>query len=419
MGNAERVWEKVHALAREGFSGEFGKPKQKLTSNAEWQKLRATGTRLWLDTGDIDEAAKLFTAEFDALTTNNTLLNKEVQKGIYDGLVKKAAGAIREAAPDIDARTLLLEIAFVLNAYHGLRLVERFDAFVSVELHTDLAHDVERSLSYAKRYHAICPERFIVKVPFTPAGLLTTRKLGVFGIPVNFTLGFSARQNYVAALVANPEYVNVFMGRIGAFLADNKLGSGEQAGEKATLATQRALLALRAAGRSHSRLIGASMRGGPQVGALAGLDVYTMPPKVAAEYLAKPLAEVRNEVEKDPAAPFAAGVTSESLHAEALWDVSAPFKACVDALMKLNIDGMTPEVLQAHFQEDGFGDFLPEWSDEDVKAATRDGKIPVYSVWRERLTAGEVGLDALLNLSALQSFTTDQKALDDRVQSLI
>lgn len=58
-----------------------------------WKGLRATGTELWLDTGDIDAAAGLWTREFTALTTNNTLLNKEVQKGIYDGVIQDPAGS--------------------------------------------------------------------------------------------------------------------------------------------------------------------------------------------------------------------------------------------------------------------------------------------------------------------------------------
>jgi transaldolase len=46
-----------------------------------WQNLRETGTELWLDTGDMDEAARNWTREMTALTTNNTLLNTEIQKG--------------------------------------------------------------------------------------------------------------------------------------------------------------------------------------------------------------------------------------------------------------------------------------------------------------------------------------------------
>jgi len=216
---------RVYEFVREGFAHKFGKPAVTAKEDLEWRKVRGAGTRLWLDTGDIDEAAKLWNSSFDALTTNNTLLNKEIQKGIYDDLVAKAARIVLEAAPQISEADLILEIAFILNAHHALRLVDRFDAFVSVELHTDLSNDVERTVAYGKRYFAICPERFYVKVPLTPSGYLSARKLVLAGIPINFTLGFSARHNYVAALLTKPDYVNVFLGRLNSVVADNKLGT--------------------------------------------------------------------------------------------------------------------------------------------------------------------------------------------------
>ncbi len=52
--------------------------------NSFWESLTQTGTEIWLDTGDMDEASALWCSEMTALTTNNTLLNKEIQKGIYD-----------------------------------------------------------------------------------------------------------------------------------------------------------------------------------------------------------------------------------------------------------------------------------------------------------------------------------------------
>ena len=286
----------VQAFARDGFAHQFGKPSVPVKDDPEWRKVRDTGTRLWLDTGDIDEAGKLWNSSLDALTTNNTLLNKEIQKGIYDDLVAKAARVVLDASPKISPQDLVLEIAFILNAHHALRLVNRFDANVSVELHTDLAGDVDRTVAYGKRYFAICPERFYVKVPLTPAGYLSARKLAAAGIPLNFTLGFSARHNYVAALLTKPDYVNVFLGRLNSVVADNKLGDGRNVGEKATLATQRALLDLRNAGRTKTRLIAASIRSGEQIGALAGVDVHTMPTKAAAEYRAKPLPNPTSQV---------------------------------------------------------------------------------------------------------------------------
>lgn len=406
-----RLEQAVHEFARSGFQ----LPSLATSSSdVEWAKLRAVGTRLWLDTGDLDEAAKLWVAEFEALTTNNTLLNKEIQKGIYDNLVGEAATMIRHVAPDISERELVLEIAFTLNACHGLRLVEKFDANVSVELHTDLAHDVRRTVAYGKRYYGICPERFYVKVPLTPSGYLGARQLVEAGVPINFTLGFSARQNYLAALLTQPAYVNVFMGRLNSFVADNKLGTGVNVGEKATLATQRALLTLRKADRTKTQLIGASIRSGAQIGDCAGVDVFTMPPKAAAEYRSKPRANPISRVGNDPDIPLAPGVTLEQFNGDSLWQVTPQFKETVETLLKRDLDKLTPADLQAQFP-----DMLPRWSEAEVAIAAKDGKIPQHSTWRTRLESGQVGLDALMNLSALQSFATDQKALDDRIRSLL
>lgn len=409
----------VHAFVRQGFTHAFGEPRVDLAKDAEWTKVRATGTQLWLDTGDMEEALQCYTADFEALTTNNTLLNREVQKGIYDSLIPEAAKVVRGAAPSASERDVLLEIGFILNAYHALRLVEEFDAYVSVELHTDLANDVERSVEYGRRYYAICPERFIVKIPLTPAGYLSARQLSLEGIPINFTLGFSARHNYVAALVSQPAYVNVFLGRIGAFLDDNELGSPENAGEKASLSTQRELLTLRETGRSETRLIAASMRNASQVADLAGTDVYTMPPKVAVGYLKEPSETVSNQVENDPAPSLSDGVSLEDFAGSSLWEVSDGFKEVVKALLNASLDSLSAAAVQDHFASSGFGDFLPHWSEEDIQTVTDDGKIPVFATWQDRLSSGAIGLDALLNVSALYSFATDQKALDDRIESLI
>ena len=410
---------KVQEFAREGFTHQFGKPAVAVKDDPEWRKVRDAGTRLWLDTGDIDEAGKLWNSSFDALTTNNTLLNKEIQKGIYDDLVAKAARVVLEAAPKISQQDLILEIAFILNAHHALRLVDKFDANVSVELHTDLAGDIERTVAYGKRYFAICPERFYVKVPLTPAGYLSARRLVQAGIPLNFTLGFSARHNYVAALLTQPGYVNVFLGRLTAVVVDNKLGDGRNVGEKATLATQRELLDLRKAGRTKTKLIAASIRSGAQIADLTGVDVHTMPTKAAAEYRAHPPAQVKSHVANDPEVPLASGVTLAQFGGETLWTVPPKFKGAVEDLLKKNLDSLKPEDLQTHFEKAGFGDFLPRWSTADIQTATKDGKIPVYSTWKDRLASGKVGLDALMNLSALYSFATDQKALDDRIRSLL
>jgi hypothetical protein len=112
-------------------------------------------------------------------------------------------------------------------------------------------------------------------------------------------------------------------------------------------------------------------------------------------------------------------VRLDDFNGKTLWEVPDAFKSCVEDLLKEDVDALTPEDLQAHFEDAGFGDFLPLWSDEDRQTVASDGKIPVYERWREGLSSGKIGMDALMNISALYSFATDQKALDDRVKSLI
>ncbi|OGV34986.1 MAG: hypothetical protein A2020_10645 [Lentisphaerae bacterium GWF2_45_14] len=68
-----------------GFNDEDMASKEKLPC---WENLRERGTELWLDTGDISQASAIWNGSFSGLTTNNTLINKEVQKGIYTSLSK-------------------------------------------------------------------------------------------------------------------------------------------------------------------------------------------------------------------------------------------------------------------------------------------------------------------------------------------
>jgi transaldolase len=89
-----------------------------------------------------------------ALTTNNTLLNNEIQKGIYDSFVPRAL----ELVSHLPVGEQVKEIAFILNARHGLRLAKKFGGMVSVELHTDTAHDIDAIVSYGLRYRELCPE---------------------------------------------------------------------------------------------------------------------------------------------------------------------------------------------------------------------------------------------------------------------
>lgn len=384
-----------------------------------WAAVAKTGTSLWLDTGDIDAAKELWVQEFVALTTNNTLLNKEVQKGIYDELVPGTAKLLQDKGATGD--DVVQEIAFVLNAVHGLKLVKTFDADVSVELHTAISNDAEASYQYGKRFHAICPDRFIVKVPLTPAGLLAARRLSDDGIRLNFTLGFSARQNWLIGALARPTWVNVFMGRINAFLSDNELGDGKNAGEKATLASQRGLRRLKNQGGADVRQIGASMRNGNQVDDLLGLDVFTMPTGAAKGFvdLNPDAGSIVDKTGNDPEVQFAGGVDVDGDKLNCFWDIDNGFETAAANAAGLNASSATAEDVLAALADSGAGDLFPQFSEEESAKVASEGKIPVYKSWIERVRAGTCSWDGVLTAAALASFTQDQNALDDRIRGLI
>lgn len=390
-----------------------------LPASELWQAVTRVGTELWLDTGDVDAARELWTREFTALTTNNTLLNKEVQKGLYDELIPDAAALLRSAGDDLDEQRVVLEVAFILNAVHGLKLVRTFDADVSVELHTDLANDTEASYQYGKRFHAICPDRFIVKVPLTPAGIFAARRLGQDGIRINFTLGFSARQNYLIALLAQPTFVNVFMGRINAFLADNKLGDGQNAGEKATLASQRVLRRLRQSPGLQVRQIGASMRSGQQCFDLLGLDVFTMPTAAAKEFLklAPPRDVIKNHTDADPPVQVVDTIDPTAERIGAFWDVDQAFEQAMCRLAAEDADRLDAGKLTSFLQANGAGDLFPAFTDAERERLRKEGKIPVHASWRDRVRKGNASWDGILTAAALESFAQDQAALDRRIRS--
>ncbi len=378
-----------------------------------WKGLRDAGTECWLDTGDIDAAGKLWTADFSGLTTNNTLLNKEVQKGIYDGVIREAGALLG----GLESERRVMEIAFLLNALHGLRLVKTFDAKVSVELHTATAHDVEEAVAYGKRFAAVSPDRLIVKVPLTAAGFLAARALRLEGVPVNFTLGFSARQNYLAAVFAFPNYVNVFLGRLNSYVADNGLGDGLMVGEKATLASQQHMSDVSRASGRRTLQIAASMRGSSQVRDLAGVDVMTIPVATAEEARARLTGPFASRLGKQYAVNLGQGVDPRRLRLSVLWDVTEKEKKLA-ASIQAN-PPRTARELAARAEEAGVADMFPSMSVQDEAWIAKDGKIPRHARWEARIAAGELAVDTLLNLAGLASFTADQKALDEHVRGLI
>ena len=401
----------IHNFVKEGIDLQRGRIETE--SDPFWKSLCLSGSELWLDTGDIEAATTLWTDEFTALTTNNTLLNAEVQKGIYDDLIQKAVGVLT----GLDIQTQIIEIAFILNARHGLRLAQRFGGKVSVELHTILAHDIERSVSYGQRYYEICPEHFIIKVPLTPSGLIAMRRLRKDGVPVNFTLGFSARHNFVATAFGAPSYVNVFLGRLNSYIADHQLGDGKLVGEKAVLASQRVVKNLSQNNQEPTLQIAASLRAAAQLPYLAGIDVFTMPVNVAADAKGELSGEWESSLENEYTVHLNDGVSDSDLRIDTLWEISESDRQLAYSLTA-DVPQTADEIVnRAH--DLGAGDLFPKLSDEELTQIADDGKIPKHEIWEDRIKSGELAIDTLLNLAGLASFESDQGELDDRIEKLI
>jgi transaldolase len=377
-------------------------------------KLRALGTQLWLDTGNLEEASKLWRREMSALTTNNTLANQVVQTGIMDEVMGEAARRVRDLDPSTSIDELVMDVAFVVNCHIALRLVHAFDALVSVELHPAIGHNIEATLRYAQRYYAINPDRFIVKIPLTPEGFCAVARARAEGIPINYTLGFSARQNYLAARFSKPNFVNVFLGRLNAVVADNHLGDGKMVGEKTTLASQAGVRELR---EKHADIpthqIAASMRNAEQMVSLAGVDVYTIPPKAVEEFYAANHSpdDLTSRLTQSYEVTLNADTDKSSV--EILWTIDDNFKRFAEELASRGATTLTGDDLRAADRDYGTKLFSGFTADEQAAIRTK-GKIPETARWQ-----GRASLDDLMTESALQSFITDQNALDARIRQII
>src|SRR5439155_22606412 len=123
-------------------------------------------------------------------------------------------------------------------------------------------------------------------------------------------------------------YVNVFLGRLNNVVQENHLGDGKNIGEKAALASQNAITALRKSGKSGSRQIMASMREASQVTTLAGSDVFTMPPKVAKAFRESNPSQIQAHLEADLPVDV-----KDPQRVGVLWDVNNRVRALADDLI--------------------------------------------------------------------------------------
>jgi len=234
-------------------------------------------------------------------------------------------------------------------------------------------------------------------------------------VKINFTLEFSARENVLVTRLARPDYLNVFLGRIGAFMINNKLGDGSGAGERAVISSQNWVTGLSANNPWQTKLIAASLRNPEQLELLAGTDVYTMPPKVASAGRKELSGNFNSRTHENYDVSMFS--SANDAHIEKFWEVGDKVLNLAERLASKVPDSGSELIHIAH--EEGCEDMFPYLTKEEKSFIASDGKIPVYPRWSERISRGEIAPDTLLTLAGLASFTEDQKMLDQRIQGII
>ena len=198
--------------------------------------------RLFLDTADIDEIREINRwGVLSGVTTNPSLVAKEGQD------------------PDQVWKEILTEV----------------DGDISLET-TEL--EADPMYEEGKRLAGMAPNA-VVKVPMTPAGLETGKRLGADGIRVNVTLVFTPAQALLAAEIG-AYCVSPFLGRLDDIAAD---------GMKAL----RDICELYAAQGYVTNVLAASLRHPMHVveAGLLGADIATMPYDVFTKLVKHPLTD--------------------------------------------------------------------------------------------------------------------------------
>jgi len=109
--------------------------------------------------------------------------------------------------------------------------------------------------------------------------------------------------------------------------------------------------------------------------------------------------------------------SGKAAHLEKFWTVDDKVLNLAERLAAKVPETNTELIDIAH--EEGCEDMFPLLTKEEKSLLASDGKIPVYSKWEDKIKEGKIAPDTLMTLAGLASFTSDQKALDNRILSII
>lgn len=164
-------------------------------------QIKKLGQSIWLDfiSRDILDSGELKRLiEEDGIcgvTTNPTIFEKSISSGqAYNGAIQKLAaqGKSAEEVYDILTSEDVARAADVLKGVY--KSSKGLDGYVSIETWPKYAHDVEKTVDYARRiFRMVGRENVLIKVPGTREGPPAIERLITEGINVNVTLIFSLR----------------------------------------------------------------------------------------------------------------------------------------------------------------------------------------------------------------------------------
>lgn len=178
-------------------------------------RLREAGQSIWLDYIDrpLITSGRLerYIAEgwLTGQTTNPTIFEKALAEGAAydDQLASLPRGVgVSEAFELIEAEDVRAACDLFAGVYES---TDGEDGYVSIEVSPQLAHDVDTTVSEARRlWELVARPNVMVKVPGTAAGSRAAQQLLAEGINVNVTLLF--------ALTAYERIIQAFMGGLEA-----------------------------------------------------------------------------------------------------------------------------------------------------------------------------------------------------------
>ena len=170
------------------------------------QTLLDSGTKLWLDTVDLDQVAEARQLGATGATSNPLIIGELIKSGRFDDQL----ATLIEAGHDDEAIAWAVTDRLVSDAEQVFAPVwdqtDGDDGYVSFELdplledpgcrldhHQRVARYIELGQHFASSHR-----NRLIKVPATAAGLEAARTLAAEGVALNVTLIFSPRQYRVA-----------------------------------------------------------------------------------------------------------------------------------------------------------------------------------------------------------------------------